>query len=103
VGRLRETLSSPSFWVKFHLTLAVFWTLLTIPAVTLWRDSVPFLVSISMCALVLSSISAVQAARADSNSPSREDILRIQQGQRVHIAAVLALQREVKDLRARIG
>lgn len=68
----------PAVWVRIHTGLAIFWTLLTIPAVTLWRESVPFLVSISMAALVLSSVSAVQAAKADRNSPTCEDLARLE-------------------------
>jgi len=75
VSRLR--VPSPKTLARWHGGLAVFWVLLTIPAVTLWRDSVPFLVSISMCALVLGSVSSMQAARADANSPSREDLERV--------------------------
>ena len=70
----RLSVPSPKTLGRLHAGLAVFWVLLTIPAVTLWRDSVPFLVSISMCALVLGSVSSMQAARADANSPSREDL-----------------------------
>jgi hypothetical protein len=79
VHYLREALVDPGLWVKVHGTLAGFWLVLTIPAVTLWKDSVPFLVSISMCALVLGSVASLQAARADSNSPSREDIERLEE------------------------
>lgn len=76
---LREAVTNPRTWIWVHGSLAVFWALLTFPAVTRWKDSVPFLVSISMCALVLGSIASLQAARADSNSPSREDIERLEQ------------------------
>ncbi len=69
---------SPNAWVKIHGGLTVFWALLTIPAVTLWKDSVPFLVSISMAALVLGSIASWTAAKADCNSPTREDLARLE-------------------------
>lgn len=69
---------SPSVWVKIHAGLTIFWMLLTIPAVTLWRDSVPFLVSISMAALILGSIASWTAAKADRNSPTREDLERVE-------------------------
>ena len=69
---------SPATWTKIHGGLAVFWALLTIPAVTLWKDSVPFLVSISMCALVLGSIASWTAAKADCNSPTRDDLVRLE-------------------------
>lgn len=69
---------SPKTWARVHLTLTVFWALLTIPAVTLWKDSVPFLVSISMAALVLGSIASWTAAKGDCNSPTREDLARLE-------------------------
>lgn len=65
---------STGTWVKVHAGLSIFWALLTIPAVTLWRDSVPFLVSISMAALVLGSIASWTAAKADCNSPTAEQL-----------------------------
>jgi hypothetical protein len=45
------------------LTLA--WLLLSVPAVLLWRDSVPFLVFVSVYANVTGHLSAWQAARAE--------------------------------------
>lgn len=69
---------SPKTLGRLHGGLAVFWGLLTVPAVTLWRDSVPFLVAISMAALVLGSIASMQAARADANSPTVEQLDRLE-------------------------
>lgn len=74
----RWRMPSPKTLGRVHAGLALFWLLLTIPAVTLWKDSVPFLVSISMCALVLGSISSMQAARADANSPTCEHVDRLE-------------------------
>ncbi len=84
---------SANAWVKIHGGLTVFWMLLTIPAVTLWRDSVPFLVSISMCALVLGSIASWTAAKADCNSPTREDLRRSENQRSVLLRHVAALRR----------
>lgn len=83
---------SPKTWMRMHAGLALFWLLLTIPAVTLWRDSVPFLVSISMCALVLGSLASFQAARADMNSPTCEQLDRLER-------KVSALQRMLASRR----
>lgn len=71
-------LPSPATWARIHAGLSVFWLLLTIPAVTIWRDSVPFLVSISMAALVLGSIASWTAAKGDSNSPTVEHVDRLE-------------------------
>ena len=74
----RWHLPSPKTQGRIHATLAGFWVVLTVPAVTLWKDSVPFLVSISMAALVLGSVASMQAARADANSPTVEHIERLE-------------------------
>lgn len=78
MSRLRDTLSRPQTWVWTHGFMVVFWIAMIYPAVTRWRDSVPFLVSISVIALVLSSMASLQSARADCNSPTAEDHAKLQ-------------------------
>ena len=62
-------------WVKFHLTLTVLWTILIVPSLVLWRNSVPWLIFMSAWALVGSHWSAAQAAMADKTS--HDDAARI--------------------------
>lgn len=56
---------SPTFWSWFHAAATVVWMLLLIPALLLWKDSVPFLVLISVWANIAAHWSSFQAARAD--------------------------------------
>lgn len=48
--------------VKVHLTLAGFWALLAIPGVTLWKDSILFVIAVSIYANFVGHISSYQAA-----------------------------------------
>lgn len=45
--------------------LTVGWCFLAVPAVLLWRDSVPFLVFVSVYANIAGHVAAWQAARAE--------------------------------------
>jgi len=78
VRRLREVLSDPKTWVRVHGTLAVSWVMLAVPAVLWWRNSVPFLVFISVYANFAGSVASWQAARADRNSVSMDDLQRVE-------------------------
>src|SRR2546428_406086 len=50
---------------KVHGTLAYVWFLIAIPAVLLWRHSVPFLVYVSVYANFVGHWSSYQAAKAE--------------------------------------
>jgi hypothetical protein len=54
------------------------WVLLVVPSVLLWRNSVPYIVALSVYANFAGSVASWQAARADSNSVSTEDIARVE-------------------------
>lgn len=53
---------------RFHGVMTVAWLLLILPGVALWRDSVPFLVAISIYANVAGHFGAWQASRAEEAS-----------------------------------
>lgn len=55
---------------RVHATLLVVWLILAVPAVLVWRDSVPFLVFVSVYANVVGHWSALQGARAEKASGS---------------------------------
>jgi hypothetical protein len=76
--KLRALFDDPTFWVKVHGTLAASWVVLAVPAVLWWRNSVPFLVFISVYANFAGSVASWQAARADSNSVSMDDLKRVE-------------------------
>ena len=52
---------------KVHGTLTIGWFLLAIPAVLFWRNSVPFLVYVSVYANFVGHWSSYQAAKAEEN------------------------------------
>lgn len=50
---------------RLHAALTVIWLIIAIPAVLFWRDSVPFLVFVSVYANVVGHWSSWQAAHAE--------------------------------------
>lgn len=75
---LRERLADPHTWIKIHGFSTLIWLALVWPSVTVWRDSVPYLVAISVAANVVGSAAAWTAARGDRNSPTVEDLARLE-------------------------
>jgi hypothetical protein len=71
--RLRQAALSPKFWLVFHCVGALVWVGLCWPGMTTWRSSVPFVVFISLYAIVLShvvgAVAALGARKADSQDP----------------------------------
>lgn len=52
-------------WARFHAVATVVWVVLLVPALLWWKDSVPFLVLISVWANIASHWASFQAAKAD--------------------------------------
>jgi len=77
VSRLSVVLAQPRTWVRIHATLALVWILLIPPAILWWRDSVAFIVMCSVYANFAGSVASWQSAKADLNSPTREDLERV--------------------------
>lgn len=59
IDRLIELAPTTRQMLVFSLTQLLMWVVLLPPSVLLWRDSVPYLVFISVWALVLSNLLAV--------------------------------------------
>lgn len=76
--RLRALLSQPTTWVRIHGLLAVAWVILAIPGILWWRNSVPFLVGISIYANFAGSVASWQSAKADRNSVDCADFDRVE-------------------------
>jgi hypothetical protein len=68
---------SPATWVKVHTVAAVIWALLLIPSLLWWKNSLIWVIAMSCYANFAGSMASVQAARADCNSPTREDLERL--------------------------
>jgi hypothetical protein len=70
---VRRAVSSGRLWAWVHAAGVLVWAGLAVPGMTVWRQSVPFLVFISIYAIVLShavgAVSALAARKADSSDP----------------------------------
>lgn len=71
--RLAEAALSGKFWLWFHVAGTAVWLCLAYPGLTSWRNSVPFVVFISLYAIVLShvvgAVAAISARKADRKDP----------------------------------
>lgn len=71
--RLHAAVTSPRFWLIVHAVGAVVWLGLSIPGMTVWRNSISFVVFISLYAIVLShvvgAVAAIGARKADDQDP----------------------------------
>lgn len=56
---------SPSTLRRLHAALTLVWLLIAVPGILWWRDSVPFLVGVSIYANFVGHASSWQAARAE--------------------------------------
>jgi hypothetical protein len=63
----------PARWLRrFHAVATVVWLLLVVPSVIWWRDSVPWVVAMSVWANVASHFGAWQASRAEDAASPRD-------------------------------
>jgi apolipoprotein N-acyltransferase len=71
--RARGVLTSGRVWVWVHSIGAVIWIGLSWPGMTVWRNSITFVVMVSLYAIVLSHVvglvAAIGARKADDNDP----------------------------------
>jgi hypothetical protein len=56
---------NPEVHAKVHLILTLFWSLMIIPTLLWWTESVPYLVSISLYAIITGHFSSYEATRAE--------------------------------------
>lgn len=64
---LRRLLRDDHLDRRVHGALTVLWLFLAFPAVVYWRNSVPFLVAVSVYANFVGHWSSYQAAKAEKN------------------------------------
>jgi len=69
---------SATAWRRIQLGHVFACLALIAPAVTWWRESLPFLVGISVWSLVAGAGAAWQAARAEEGTADREDVERVE-------------------------
>lgn len=70
LARLREAWAKPATWRKVHARLTLIWLILIIPSVLWWRESIAWLVFMSVWANVAGHFSAWQGSRAEDNASS---------------------------------
>lgn len=71
-------LPSPAAWSRIHAALAVTWALLLVPSLLWWRDSLIWVIAMSCYANCAGSMASWMAARADANSPTCEQLDRLE-------------------------
>ncbi|HCB1113242.1 TPA: hypothetical protein MYN58_001511 [Klebsiella quasipneumoniae subsp. similipneumoniae] len=64
---------TPVFIKRCHLVAAVLWVGLAIPSLIWWRDSVLWVILISIYANIVGHLSGYSAARADQAAEENED------------------------------
>lgn len=64
---------TPVFTKRCHLVAAVMWVGLAIPSLIWWKDSVLWVILISIYANIVGHLSGYSAARADQAAEESED------------------------------
>ena len=64
--RILALFGRPEFLRAFHGWATIFWVAMTIPSMLLWRDSLPYLVGLSVYAVVTGHWSSWQASRTET-------------------------------------
>ncbi|HFE3707314.1 TPA: hypothetical protein ACF3KM_001576 [Klebsiella quasipneumoniae subsp. quasipneumoniae] len=64
---------TPVFIKRSHLVAAVMWVGLAIPSLIWWKDSVLWVILISIYANIVGHLSGYSAARADQAAEENED------------------------------
>lgn len=65
---IRARLHDPAFTTAFHKWATLAWILLLIPSLIWWRESIAWVVTMSVWANIAGHWSAYQASRAEENA-----------------------------------
>jgi hypothetical protein len=65
VGRFAALFGRPTFLRAFHGWATLGWLALAVPSITVWRSSIPYLVGLSVYAIVVGHWSSWQASRVE--------------------------------------
>jgi hypothetical protein len=63
----------PEVELRIHQVLAGVWAVLLVPSLLWWKDSILWIIVISVYANIAGHWAGVQAAKADINSPDSKD------------------------------
>jgi hypothetical protein len=73
IDRVRKLSCNPRFWQWFHMVMIAKWVILFGPGMLLWRESVPFLMYVSLDTALTGSIvglgTALAGRKADTDDP----------------------------------
>lgn len=64
---------TPALIKRCHLVAAVMWVILAIPSLIWWKNSVLWVILISIYANIVGHLSGYSAARADQEAEENED------------------------------
>lgn len=67
-----KRLDDPSFHVKFNLVMLVVWTLLLVPTMLLWQESIPWIVFMSWYANTVGHWSAFTSSKTEREMVDNE-------------------------------
>jgi len=66
-------LNSPKFWRNFNGVCTIVWTILIIPTILWWRDSIVWVVFMSLWANIASHLAGYVAGRTEVKGEKREE------------------------------
>lgn len=76
-SKIRAKLHDPEFTTDFHKWATIVWILLLIPSILFWKESILWIILMSVWANIAGHWSAYQASRAerkqDEQAPSNSD------------------------------
>jgi hypothetical protein len=72
---------SATTWRRIQLGLTLIWIVLIPPSILYWRDSIPYLVGLSVWANVAGSAAGWMAARGEETAVDKTDLAPIREAQ----------------------
>ncbi len=89
---------TPRMMENGHLYLTVVWIILIIPSALLWNSSVPYLVAISVYAVITGHISSWQAARVERLQDDDDDVAEVNQNVQAVMDRLENIERKLDSL-----
>lgn len=69
-----SVMDDPVFLMKFNGWATVFWLLMIIPTIFWWKNSIEYLVAVSVYAVIMGHLSTWQAARVEVKQDVAADV-----------------------------
>lgn len=71
---MRKWFVNPKFWMWFHTIQMVKWLVLFLPGMLLWRESLPFLMYVSLDTALTGSLAGLGAALAARKADPEDSV-----------------------------